>query len=149
MSKKMNLGAVGLVLLAITGLVGSCAPGKAPGGPGPDQAYLPGAGTKIPIGPDHFFVYGFDRKPKLGTVILKVQVYDREQRKVTPYEVFAEADMTAMAGVHATGPLRFSLSQKGDYLVPLDLVMPGEWIIKLWVRQVGKEVFTGRIRVEI
>ncbi len=150
MSRNAKLGMVGLALLAGTVVLGvACAPRQTPDGAGAGEPYLTGAGTKIPVGSDHYIVYGFDRTPKLGPMILKVEVYDRAQRKVTPFEILAEADMPAMSGAHATGPRRFSVSRKGDYLIPLDLVMPGEWIITLWIGQDGREVFTGAIRVVI
>ena len=38
---------------------------------------LPGEGKKIAIIGDHYFVYEFTKKPALGTIILKVQVFDK------------------------------------------------------------------------
>ena len=36
---------------------------------------MPGPGKKVDIGSDHYLIYGFDKKPKLGTLIMKVEIF--------------------------------------------------------------------------
>ena len=39
----------------------------------PDYPTLAAPGTKVPIGNGFYLIYGFDKKPKLGMIILKVE----------------------------------------------------------------------------
>jgi hypothetical protein len=41
------------------------------------------------------------------------------------------------------------LSNKGDYLLPVNIVMPGAWEIKLTVVKAGKPIFTGRYNFNV
>jgi hypothetical protein len=63
--------------------------------------------------------------------------------------VKAEADMPSMRGAHATGDRPFVLSKKGDYLLPINIVMPGDWEIKLTVMRDGKVVARGRYNFNV
>jgi len=114
-------------------------------------AYLPmpGPGKKVPIGSDHYLMYSFDKKPKLGTVIMKVEIFTKEGKKETSSEVKADAGMPSMKGAHDTGDRRFKLSQKGDYLLPIDIVMPGDWEIRLTLLKEGKVIFRGSYRFDV
>jgi hypothetical protein len=47
----------------------------------PTYPSMPGPGEKVPIGSDHYLIYGFDNKPKLGTVIMKIEIFTREGKK--------------------------------------------------------------------
>ena len=80
-------------------------------GAGSAQVYpsMPGPGKKVPVGNDYYLIYGFDKKPKLGTVIMKVEIFTKEGKKDTSFEVKADAGMPSMKGAHeqATGPLNF------------------------------------------
>jgi hypothetical protein len=104
---------------------------------------LPKPGEKIPLGADHYFTYGFDRPPKLGTVIVKVQVFSPSGQQDTSFTVQADADMPMMRGAHSTGFRDFKLSKRGDYLLPVTLVMPGEWEIRFLFSKDGAPVFRG------
>ena len=64
-------------------------PGLTPSGPqagGPEVKDLPKAGQKCWIGGVNYFIYGFDKTPKMGTVILKVQVFAKDGRQVSDLE---------------------------------------------------------------
>ena len=105
---------------------------------------MPAPGKKVPIGGGYYLIYGFDKALKMGTVIMKVEVFTAEGKKDTSLEVKADADMPSMRGAHATGDRAFKLSKKGDYLLPIPIVMPGYWEIKLTVVKAGKVTFRGR-----
>ena len=65
---------------------------------------MPGPGKKVPIiGTDYYLTYGFDKKPKLGTVILKVELFNKEGKKDTSMEIKADAGMPSMKGAHDMG----------------------------------------------
>jgi len=110
---------------------------------------MPAAGNKVLIGEGHYFVYGFDRKPKLGTVIMKVEMYSDDGKRDTSLRITADAGMPSMKGAHETGDRPFVLSKKGDYLLPISIVMPGDWEIRLTVLKKGKVIFRGRYNFDV
>jgi len=110
---------------------------------------MPGPGKKVSVGSDHYIVYGFDKKPKLGTLIMKVEIFTKEGKKDTSFEAKADADMPSMRGAHGTGDRPFKLSNKGDYLLPIDIVMPGDWEIKLTLFKEGKAIFKGSYQFNV
>ncbi len=80
---------------------------------------LPDAGDKCPIGEDYYFIYNFDKKPQLGTVILKVELFNKEGQRVTDLKI--------------TG----------------DSGMPGDWEVKLKFFKGEEVVYRGSIRFDI
>lgn len=138
--RRLLLGA----LLAIS--LGVAAP---PFGAAPTSAAqvvyqpLPKSGTKVPIGADHYFIYGFDKPPKIGVSIMRVELFTRDGKRDTSFTVKGDADMPSMRGAHSTGDKDFSLSAKGVYLLPVRLVMPGDWEIRFTFVKQGKAVFRG------
>lgn len=115
----------------------------APAGVRRDYQTLAKPGTKIPLGPDHYFVYGFDKPPKLGTSIMRVEIFAGDGKRDTSFSVKGDADMPSMRGAHAAGDKEFSLSKKGVYLLPVRLVMPGDWEVSFVFAKNGKVVFRG------
>jgi hypothetical protein len=104
---------------------------------------LPAPGKKVPIGNDYYFKYAFDKKPNIGTVIMKIELYRTDGKKDTSLEVKGDAGMPSMKGAHDMGERHFRLSSKGEYLLPFPIVMPGDWEIKLSFVKDGKVIFTG------
>ena len=132
-------------VLCLLGLV-SVAFGAAPGGSiaaADDYTVLAKPGQKVPLGEDRYFVYGFTEAPKLGTAIMKVEIFSRDGRRDTSFLVKGDVDMPSMRGAHSTGNKAFSLSAKGVYLLPVSLVMPGEWEFRFTFEQNGKTVLRG------
>jgi hypothetical protein len=115
MSKRLVLGLLFLVLAAML--------------PAEEEEFtlLPGFGKKCRIGEDYTFVYDFDKTPKMGTSILRIKLLDGEGRKATDLEIIGQSDMPAMRGAHASGDVPFKLNKKGVYLLPVNIVMPGEF----------------------
>lgn len=111
----------------------------------PDVVYqtLPGPGEKVPLEGGAYFVYGFAKPPKLGTAIMRVEIFTRDKTRDTSFVVKGDADMPSMRGAHSTGDKEFSLSAKGVYLLPVQLVMPGDWEIRLTFEKTGKTLFCG------
>jgi hypothetical protein len=104
---------------------------------------MPQPGKKVSLPDGYYFLYGFDKKPKMGALIIKVEVFTKEGKKDTSLEIKADAGMPSMKGAHETGVRPFTLSQKGDYLLPINLVMPGDWEIRLTFSKGGKVIFRG------
>jgi hypothetical protein len=115
----------------------------------PDFVAMPGPGKKVPIGNDCYLIYGFDKKPKMGTVIMKVEVYTPDGKRDTSVEVLGDSGMPSMRGAHETGDQPFKLSQKGDYLLPVDIVMPGDWEIRLTIKKDGKVIYRGSYKFDV
>ena len=111
-----------------------------------DYKPLPQPGEKVPLGADYYFVYGFASPPKLGTTVMRVEIFSRDGRRDTTFVVKGEADMPSMRGAHKTGNKEFSLSAKGVYLLPVPLVMPGDWEFRFTLEKSGKTVLLGAYR---
>ena len=125
----------------------------APAGPGTGQAQvfetMPGPGKKVPIGNDAYLIYGFDKKPKLGAVIMKVEIFTGSGSKDTSFEVLADSGMPSMRGAHETGEQPLKVSNKGAYLLPVNIVMPGDWEIRITIKKDGKVLFRGSYQFDV
>jgi hypothetical protein len=104
---------------------------------------LPKPGEKVTIDANYYFTYGFDKPPKIGVAILRVEVFTRDGKRDTSFVVKGDADMPSMRGAHASGDKDFALSAKGIYLLPIRLVMPGDWEVRFTFVKQGKAVFHG------
>ena len=135
---RMFCAAACLMLLAV-------APFFSPSADAGDYTPLPGEGKQVWIGKDYYFVYSFNQKPSLGTVILKVEVYDRNGKKDTSLQISGDSGMPSMAGHHDTGNVALKQNKKGDYLLPVNVVMPGDWEVRLTFRKDDKPIFQGSI----
>jgi hypothetical protein len=110
---------------------------------------LPASGKKCWIGEEFYFKYKFDKKPKLGTAILKVQLFDKKGARSTSLEILGASDMPSMRGAHDSGEVPFKLNKKGDYLLPVNVVMPGEWEVKLLFFKNKELIFRGRFLFKV
>lgn len=141
-----------LVLAAATPLLPprpAVADDERPGGAQPGYPEMPAPGEKVPLPEGRYLVYGFTAKPKLGTAIMKVEIFGADGRKDTSLEVTADAGMPSMRGAHETGDRPFQRSRKGDYLLPIPIVMPGGWEVRFTVRKDGRVIFRGRYGFEV
>jgi hypothetical protein len=110
---------------------------------------MPDPGKKVPIGDGFYMVYGFNKRPKLGMLIIKVEIFSEQGKKDTSFEVKADSGMPSMSGAHETGEQPFTLSNKGDYLHPINIVMPGDWEIRMTILKQGKVIFRGRYNFDV
>ena len=127
-------------------------PGLTPSGPKaqePEFKDLPKAGKKCWIGEVNYFVYEFDRTPKMGTAILIVKLFDKDGKQVSDLDVTGRSDMPSMRGAHDSGEVAFKLNKKGDYLLPVNVVMPGSWEVLLTFSRNKIVVFRGRISFDV
>ncbi len=51
--------------------------------------------------------------------------------------------MPSMRGAHEMGERAFQLSRKGVYLLPIPIVMPGEWEVRFTVSRGEAVIFRG------
>jgi hypothetical protein len=115
----------------------------------PEFAPMPPPGKKVPIGSEGYLVYGFDKKPKMGIAILRISIFTPDGKRNTSLEVLADSGMPSMRGAHETGDQPCKLSKKGDYLIPVNIVMPGDWEVRLTVKKNGQVVFRGSHRFDV
>jgi hypothetical protein len=153
------LAAVGLLILfaaafAAAQPASSCciSPGLSPSGPKaqePEFKDLPKAGKKCWIGEVYYFVYEFDRTLKMGTAILKIQLFDKDGKRVTDLDITGQSEMPSMRGAHDSGEVAFKLNKKGDYLLPVNIVMPGDWEVRLTFSRTKIVIYRGRIVFDV
>ena len=120
-----------------------------PEGTRPEFPEMPAPGKKVPLPEGRYLIYGFAAKPKLGTAIMKVEIFSGAGQKETSLEVTADAGMPSMRGAHETGDRPFQRSRKGDYLLPIPIVMPGGWEVRFTVRKDGGVIFRGRYDFDV
>ncbi|MGZ4886072.1 MAG: FixH family protein [Candidatus Aminicenantales bacterium] len=153
------IAAFGLIVLfaaaaAAAQPAGSCcnSPGLSPSGPKaqePEFKDLPKAGKKCWIGEVYYFLYEFDKTPKMGTAILKIRLFDKDGKQVTDLEIIGQSDMPSMKGAHDSGEVAFKLNKKGDYLLPVNIVMPGDWEVLLTFSRTKIVLFRGRLAFSV
>lgn len=116
---------------------------------GSEEKELPGEGKKFALDGGFSFLYEFVAKPRIGTTVLRLQVFDPAGKQVAPFAIFGRYDMPSMAGAHDSGDEEFRLNAKNNYLLPLHIVMPGEWEVKLTFRRGETVVFRGYFRFNV
>jgi nitrogen fixation protein FixH len=57
--------------------------------------------------------------------------------------------MPAMSGAHDSGLQALSLNKAGNYLLPINIVMPGKWEVKLTFSKGNKTVYRGRAKFDV
>jgi hypothetical protein len=150
-SAAVVLGVFGLAALAAAQPAGSCcsSPGLAPAGQQPVFQDLPKSGKKCWIGEVDYFTWEFDRTPKMGTSILIIKLYDKDGRRVSDLTVTGRSDMPSMRGAHDSGEVAFKTNRAGDYLLPVNVVMPGGWEVLLTFTRNGIVIFRGRLSFDV
>lgn len=106
---------------------------------------LPGFGKTCKIGENYTFVYDFDKTPKMGTAILRIKLFDAKGDKAIDLEILGSSDMPSMRGAHSSGDVPFKLNKKGVYLLPVNIVMPGEWEVRLVFRKNDSVLYRARL----
>jgi hypothetical protein len=96
----------------------------------PECSELPGYGKKCGIGQDFYFTYKFDKKPKMGTSIVKVMIFNKQNKQVRDWEIMGWLGMPAMPGSHDS-EAAFKQAKNGEYRLPVNIVMPGEWEVRM------------------
>jgi hypothetical protein len=143
-----------LTVPAVAQPAGSCcnSPGLAPSGPQNQEPVfqdLAKSGKKCWIGEVNYFTWEFDKRPKMGTSILIIKLYDRDGKRVTDLQIAGRSDMPSMRGAHDSGEVAFKNNKAGDYLLPVNVVMPGDWEVQLTFSRNGIVIFRGRIAFDV
>ena len=114
-----------------------------------EYAPLKKPGKKNWIGSEYYFIYNFDKKPKLGTVIVKIQLFSKDGKRDTSLKIIGKSGMPSMRGYHDTSDVDFKLNQKGDYLMPVNVVMPGDWEVQVTFFKGDEPIFKGGILFDV
>jgi len=57
--------------------------------------------------------------------------------------------MPSMGRTHDSGEVLFKLNKKGDYLLPVNIVMPGEWEVKLSFSKDKRVIYRGSFKFNV
>ncbi|MEI7614974.1 MAG: hypothetical protein WCK63_18895 [Betaproteobacteria bacterium] len=141
-AQRILAGALALIL------AGGFWEGRLEGSPPPEAARkvyttLPKPGQKVALDPDTYFIYGFTKQPKLGMAVMRVEVFRKGGQRDTSYTVKGDLDMPSMRGAHSSGDRPFACSKQGVYLLPVSLVMPGDWELRFTFEKKGFAGFHG------
>ncbi len=117
-------------------------------GQAPTFVSMPGPGERVPIGNDKYLIYGFVEKPKMGPVIMKIQVFNKTGEQDRSVAITADSWMPSMPSMGTDHDI-FKLSKKGDYLLPVNITMPGDWEIKITIEKDGKVIYRGSYRFDV
>ena len=104
---------------------------------------LPGENKKCLLNDGAYFIYQFADAVQMGTVVLRVQIFDAGGKQVSGWDVRGYYGMPSMRGHHDSGEQVFQQNKKGDYLLPVNIAMPGEWEMNLIFLKDKKEVYRG------
>ena len=96
---------------------------------------------------DYFIKYDWPERPRVGTYTLRVNLTDRSGDPVEGAEVAVSYDMPSMRGAHATTETMMQ-NARGDYLIPIRFVMPGDWEIVVSAHKDGVEIATETILLD-
>lgn len=107
-------------------------------------AVLAAPGEKISLPGGGWFTWEFAEKLKLGTVIVKVKAFNADGSRNLSYSIVGESGMPSMR-YHDSGPVDFRQNKRGDYLLPVDVVMPGEWQLTINVKAGEQGVYEGQV----
>jgi len=151
-----------LLVLAVAGAAFAAAPAATPSPAAPSPSIqtvaakseivfkpIPKPGKKYDIDADTYLIYEFNEKPKMGTAFLKIQIFNRKGDKITPFTITGRSDMPSMRGAHDSGNVEFKLNRKNDYLMPVNVVMPGDWEVRVTIQKDGKPVYYGSITFDV
>ncbi len=111
---------------------------------------LEGYGKKNWIQKDYYFTYEFTKKPKMGMCTIKIELFDKDGKKVNDLSISGNTDMPSMKGAHSSGDVEFAINKKTEaYLLPVNLVMPGEWQVDLKFFKDKKPIYAGYFKLTI
>ncbi len=148
----LTLSAVWTVFAGIRTFQECCSPGVPGSGPQNQEPVfldLAKSGKKCWIGEVNYFTWEFDKTPKMGTSILIIKLYDKDGERVSDLTVTGSSDMPSMRGAHDSGEVAFKTNKAGDYLLPVNVVMPGDWEVRLTFSRNGIVIFRGRVTFDV
>jgi hypothetical protein len=129
-------------------LATSAAPSTKPA-PEPAAVLLPGEGRSCDLPGGMRFSYRFTSRPQMGLAVLKVEVFGPDGSRSTALKLTGKTGMPQMRKEHNSGEQPFKLNHKGDYLFPMEIVMPGDWEVVMSFYKGAKRIYRGKIEFKI
>ncbi len=127
----------------------TCGASAAKPAPEPAPLTLPGEGRSCELPGGMHFTYRFSSRPQMGTVVLKVQIFNADGSRAKDIRILARSGMPSMGGAHDSDDKPFQLNRKWDYLLPVSIVMPGGWEVVLSFYKGSHRIYRGKIEFEI
>ncbi len=144
MISKSILSALFMCFAAVIAL-DSC---KQPNTAKPGTEYLE-RGSKIIINKDLSFVYDFNKNPAIGMFLVRIKVTDTANNNVDTLRITGQSGMPSMKDAHDSGEVEFQINKEGVYLLPVNIVMPGNWEVEVKVYKDKTRIFNGRIGINV
>lgn len=115
----------------------------------PQKTLLASSGKLYSISKDYYVKYHWQTKPKIGTKLLIVELYNKDKKLSNALTVTANAYMPSMRGAHDTGHQAFKLNKNKAYVLPVNFMMLGAWELELKFNQGKSNIYTGYIQLKI
>jgi len=115
----------------------------------PEEMQVLKPGERFQVGEGMYGEWEFSKKPQIGMVILKIQLFDADGKKLSSLAISGDSGMPSMPGHHDTGAVAFTLNKKMNYLLPVNVVMPGDWAVKLVFRLGEKVLLRAAIHFDV
>jgi len=109
----------------------------------PASVNLPEPGKKVQLTKDIYFTWEFAKKPKIGPNVIKISLFDKTGKANDGLSIIGDFDMPSMRGMHSSGKIEFKKNNKGAYLMPINIVMLGEWEIQLMLKGTNIPSYNG------
>ena len=122
---------------------------RAAAGAQPPAVSLAGDNKKILLPGGESFTYAFAQRPQMGTAILKIKLFNAQGRPKKDLRITGRSGMPSMGSAHDTAEKAFVLNKKGDYLLPVDVVMPGVWEVHVFIYRGDTLIYHGVIPFEV
>lgn len=106
-------------------------------------------GERFAVSDGIYGTWEFSQKPQIGMVILKIQLFDKNDMKISPLSITGDSGMPSMSGAHDSGEVSFKLNKAQNYLLPINVVMPGDWEVKLIFKEGEKILLRAAIRFDV
>jgi len=114
-----------------------------------DGTVLKEPGIPYDTGNGISFQYTFDRVPAMGMNILKIVLLQDGNKPSGPVKITGDVGMPDMKGSHDSGEMEFRVNNRGEYLLPVNIVMPGKWHAAIRFYRDGKIIFTAFVEIDV
>ncbi len=98
---------------------------------------------------DYYAKYTWEKKPKIGTVLLFVEVYNKNKQLTKDISIQANAYMPSMRGAHDTGFKAMKLNKKNRHVIDVNFMMRGDWELELKFLKGNKAISNTLVRAKI
>ena len=89
----------------------TCGASAAKPAPEPAPLTLPGEGRSCELPGGMHFTYRFSSRPQMGTVVLKVQIFNADGSRAKDIRILARSGMPSMGGAHDSDDKPFQLME--------------------------------------